>query len=271
VLDAATLDAIASEVRDLRDEVRQATPITGRYPGFGLDDAYAVAARLHQHRVQSGAVPRGRKIGFTNSGIWPEYGVHQPIWGRMYEHTLHDATRGPVTLSLAGYCEPKIEPEIAFGMRAAPDANADAKSLLACIEWVAPAFEIVQSHFPGWKFQAADTVADGGLHGALVLGERVSIQDLGTDPAGALAHLEVALSRDGAPVETGVGSNVLGGPVQALAHLVELLRVQGEQALRAGEVVTTGTATAAYAVAPGQRWRATPRGAGLQSLEIVFE
>ncbi|WP_427913490.1 2-keto-4-pentenoate hydratase [Ramlibacter sp. MMS24-I3-19] len=270
MLDAATLDAIADEVRALRDEVRQAPPITVRHSGFGLDDGYAVAARLHAHRVRSGAVPRGRKIGFTNSGIWPEYGVHHPIWGHVYEHTLHDGSRGPVTLPLAGYCEPKIEPEIAFGLRASP-VDATTEALLASIEWVAPAFEIVQSHFPGWKFQAADTIADGGLHGALVLGQRVPIASLGTDPAGVLSTLRLELARDGELVEVGRGSNVLGGPVAALAHLVDVLRAQGPQvALRAGEVVTTGTITAAYAVAPGQRWRSTARGAGLQPLEIAF-
>lgn len=270
MLAAAILDAVADEMRALRDEVRQASPITARQAGFGLDDGYAVAARLHALRVQAGAVPRGRKIGFTNSRICPEYDVHHPIWGHVYQHTLHDGSRATVTLPLAGFCEPKIEPEIAFGLRSAP-ADASTQALLASIEWFAPAFEIVQSHFPRWKFQAADTVADGGLHGALVLGQRVPIASLGADAAGVLAALELELARDGMPVEVGAGSNVLGGPVAALAHLVEVLRAQGPQvALRAGEVVTTGTITAAHAVSPGQRWRSTPRGAGLQPLEIAF-
>lgn len=267
----ATLDAIADEVRALQDEVRQAAPLTARHRGFSLDDAYAVAARIHRHRVQAGAEPRGRKIGFTNSRIWPEYDVHQPIWGHVYAHTLHDASRGPVMLSLASFREPKIEPEIAFGLRAAPAAGAQGQALIDCIEWVAPAFEIVQSHFPGWKFQAADTVADGGLHGALLLGERVPIAAMGADPANLLAQLEIVLARDGSQVEAGRGSNVLGGPVQALAHLIELLGRQGaDVALRRGEIVTTGTVTAAYAVAAGQRWRSEPRGAGLRPLEVTF-
>ena len=271
MLPAATLDAIATEVRALQDEVRQAPALTARHPGFGLVEAYAVAARVHRHRLAAGAAPRGRKIGFTNSRIWPEYDVHQPMWGHVYAHTLHDASHGPVTLSLASFCEPKIEPEIAFGLRAAPAAGADTAALLACIEWVAPAFEVVQSHFPGWKFQVADTVADGGLHGALLLGERIAIGQLGADAADVLARLPIALSRDGSPVETGLGSNVLGGPVQALAHLVDLLDRQGpDVALRPGEIVSTGTVTAAYSVAAGQRWRSEPAGAGLRPLEVAF-
>lgn len=271
MLPPSTLDTIATEVRAMRDDVRQASPLTSRYPGFDLEDGYAVAARLHRHRVQDGAVPRGRKIGFTNSRIWPEYNVDQPIWGHVYAHTLHDATRGPVTLTLAPYAEPKIEPEIAFGLRAAPHPGMRDDALLACIAWVAPAFEIVQSHFPGWKFQVADTVADGGLHGALVLGGKVPVEALGADPSALLSRLDVTLSRDGAQVETGRGANVLGGPVQALSHLVALLERQGaDVALQPGEIITTGTVTAAYPIAPGQRWRSEAAGEVLPPLEIAF-
>jgi 2-oxo-3-hexenedioate decarboxylase len=271
MLAEAALVAIANEVFALQDEVRQAAPLTARYPGFGLDDAYAVAARIHRRRVAAGAQQRGRKIGFTNSRIWPEYDVHHPVWGHVYTHTLHDASGGAATLSLARFCEPKIEPEIAFGLRTAPPPGARGDALLDCIEWVAPAFEIVQSHFPGWKFQAADTVASGGLHAALVLGDRIAIGRLGAGAADVLADLEVTLSCDGSQVETGRGSNVLGGPVQALEHLVDLLGRQGaDVALRAGEIVTTGTVTAAYAVAPGQRWRSEPSGAGLRPLGVTF-
>ena len=51
MLPAATLDAIAGEVRMLRDQVRQTEPLTSRHPGFGIDEGYAVAARLHAFRV----------------------------------------------------------------------------------------------------------------------------------------------------------------------------------------------------------------------------
>ncbi|GAC1529169.1 MAG: fumarylacetoacetate hydrolase family protein [Ramlibacter sp.] len=271
MLDTTTFDGLAQQMRTLRDEVRQAPPLTARHPGFGLQDGYAVAARVHAHRVNAGAVPRGRKIGFTNSRIWPEYDVHKPIWGHVYAHTLRDGAAGRVTMSLAQYTEPKIEPEIAFGMRRAPVAGADMAALLACIEWVAPAVEIVQSHFPGWKLQAADTVADGGLHAALLLGQPIPLASLGNEAAQVLASLEVVLWRDGQQVEVGRGANVLGGPVAALAHLVDLLHTQGpDVALRAGEVVTTGTVTAAYAVRPGEHWRSQPLGAGLKPLEVTF-
>ena len=59
-----------------------------------------------------------------------------------------------------------------FGLGKAPLAGMDEAALSACIDWVALGYEIVQSIYPGWKFAAADTVAAGGLHGALLIGPR---------------------------------------------------------------------------------------------------
>lgn len=204
------LDALARQVQAAQDACQQLGPLTAALPGFDLPAAYAVADRIHRVRVTAGAVPRGRKIGFTNANIWPEYDVHHPIWGWMYEHTQVDGANGHAVVPLAGLSEPKIEPEIAFGLRTAPARGADVAQLLECIEWVAPAFEVVQSHFPGWKFRAPDTVADGGLHGRLVVGARVPVASLGPDPAASLSGLTVALDCDGRAVEVGRGSNVLG-------------------------------------------------------------
>lgn len=262
------LDGLAREVRAAQDACTQLRPFTTGIPGFDLAAAYGVADRIHRARVSAGAVPCGRKIGFTNASIWPEYDVHHPVWGWMYEHTQVDGSAGHAVVRLAGLSEPKIEPEIAFGLRTAPAPGVDVAQLLECIAWVAPAFEIVQSHFPGWKFRAPDTVADGGLHGRLVVGARVPTASLGPDPAAALAGLTVALECDGRAVEVGRGSNVLGSPLAALAHLVALL--EGDAALRAGEVVTTGTVTAAYGIQAGQTWQAVPGGVALAPLAVAF-
>ena len=47
--------------------------------------------------------------------------------------------------------------------------------IAGAIGWVAHGFEFVQSIFPGWRFKAADCVADGGLHGALFVGPRRAV------------------------------------------------------------------------------------------------
>ena len=95
--------------------------------------------------------------------MWDEYGVSAPNWGYVYDRTLHDLA---VPLPLALYAEPKIEPEIMFGLSAAPSPGMDDAALLSCIAWGAHGFEIVQSIFPGWKFSLPDCTAANAMHGA---------------------------------------------------------------------------------------------------------
>jgi hypothetical protein len=58
----------------------------------------------------------------------------------------------------------------------------------------------------------------------------------------------------GSDTRSGIGSNVLDGPLHALAHLTYVLADQPEfPALGAGEIVTTGTIIDAVPIAPGER------------------
>lgn len=264
------LAAIAGEVQDAQDRALSIAPFSTRLAGFDLAAAYAAAARLRDARRQQGDVPVGRKIGFTNASLWDVYDVHAPIWGHMYRRTVLPCDAGDVHCSLRGLCEPKIEPEIVFGLRAAPSST-ELPALLACIDWVAHGFEIVQSHYPGWKFKAPDTVADGGLHGRLLLGPRQPINQLGPALLDQLSSFSLTLSRDGVALETGHGRNVLGSPLAALGHLVAVLADQPvAEHLRAGEIVTTGTVTGAYSVHAGEVWTTRLDGIALPGLTARF-
>jgi 2-oxo-3-hexenedioate decarboxylase len=227
-----------------------------------MPTAYGIAASIRERREARGERWVGRKIGFTNTTIWPLYGVTAPMWGHVYDTTLGEAGSG---FALAGMAEPRIEPEIVFGLRAAPRPGMDEAGLLACIDWIAPGFEIVQSVYPAWRFTLAEATAAFGLHGALLLGGRRSVTDAET-----LAGFSVTIRRDGVHVADGAASFVLGGPLMALRFLVEAL--DGTRyPLRAGEVVTTGTLTDAQPAFPGTRWTADFRGLGLPRLELDLE
>lgn len=228
--------------------------------GSGLDlaGAYERALSVRQLRIARGEQPRGFKVGFTNRNIWPRYQVFAPMWGTVWSTTLAFC-EGKGAIPLAQCCNPRLEPEAVFGIAATPPANATLEQLFECLEWVAPGFEIVQSH-TNWVFSAADTAADGGLHGRLLVGARVPVREVASDAAGLerrLAQARVRLMRGSEVVEEGVGANVLDGPLHALAHFVgELRNCPGAPDLQPGDVVTTGTWTDAWPVAPGQTWAA---------------
>jgi 2-keto-4-pentenoate hydratase len=72
-------------------------------------------------------------------------------------------------------------------------------------------------------------------------------------------------------VDRGVGANVLGSPLLALAHLVDLLKRQPEAPpLRAGEIITTGVLTDAHPVAAGEAWHTELAGLPISGLKISF-
>ena len=228
---------LARELVDLHERPKEVAPFSQRYPQLTADSGYAAARRLHEHRLAQGWRPVGRKIGFTNRILWDRYGVHEPIWGWVYDRTLIQAKDHRATVSLTDLVQPRIEPEIAFKL----NGNLE-------VEWMAHSVEIVQCHHPQWKVTIADCTADNGLHGRLILGAPLPLAD-------HLAQVEARLFKGEQLADKGTGANVLGGPLLSLAHLVELLKKHPDAPLMTGEVVTTGVLTDAHPVAPGETWR----------------
>lgn len=273
-------------IADLSTARLQASPL--RWPEAvppDLATANAAALGVRAHRIRQGEVPVGYKVGFTNRNIWPRYGVYAPIWGTVWQSSLTfcdapDAEgRQAGVLSLDGLCEPRIEPEIVFGLRVAPPAACTLDQLAACVGWVAHGFEIVHTHFPGWKFTAAQAVADAGLHGRLLVGRPVQLP-IGVAAsllADALSTLRLRLYCNGLFKEEGVGANVLDGPLQALLHFVQAMRATADAPLlKAGDVVTTGTLTDAWPVQSGEIWHSGIESSGavaaqLRGLSVRFE
>ena len=265
------LKLIASEVTRAIDSGRQIPPFTTRPDGLSIDEAYRVTSLVHRLRERRGEVAIGRKIGFTNRTLWQRYNVHAPIWGYMYESTVHDL-RTSSSCRAEEFPEPRIEPEIVFGLARDPETWMDEEALLSCIDWIAHGFEVVQTIYPDWKFAAADTAAANGLHGALFIGDR---QQIGAKPREwqrVLADFQITLYCDDQPVAGGRSSNVLGGPVLALGHLARLLAQDpANSSLRANEIITTGTLTDAMPIKPNQRWRTSLSGIELKGIDLHFD
>ncbi len=228
--------------------------------GYDVPAAYQDALAVRALRIARGEKPRGYKIGFTNRTIWPRYNVFGPIWGTVWDTTLTSSSSAH-ECSLLGLCQPRIEPEIVFGFKHTPKPDATLDDIYHSLEWMAPGFEVVQSHLPDWKFEVADTIADGGLHGKLIVGEQTAVSAVASsaqDLHALLAKASVALYRAETQLEVGVGGHVLDSPLHALAHFLKELRdCPGSTDIQAGDVVTTGTWTDAYPIESGQTWRAS--------------
>lgn len=263
--------AIAREAIAAITDHRQIATFSSRRGGLTLADSYRVTPLLRATLEARGETIVGRKIGFTNREMWKVYGAKAPVWGYVTDRTMHDLARMP-SQRVVNFVEPRIEPEIMFGMKIQPAPDMSEVALLDCIDWVSFGFEIVQSIFPGWQFQASDTVAANGVHGALLIGTRHAIEPRKAQWLREFATFRVELACAGKPTQHGGGALVLDSPLLALQHLVQLLAHDPHNPpIDAGEIISTGTLTLAMPVSAGETWTAKASGIPLEEISLLFE
>ena len=107
MIKSSELETIALQMLAARSEVRQIEPFTSRFNDFDLSAAYAVAHLNHEAQISEGAVPVGRKIGFTNPDMWSIYGVREPIWSYVYDKTVKSLPKTRGICSIGEFTEPK--------------------------------------------------------------------------------------------------------------------------------------------------------------------
>ncbi|MDJ0956951.1 MAG: hypothetical protein QNI91_08850 [Arenicellales bacterium] len=270
--DEINLRTVAHEIKVAQDQCRQLEPFTSCVKNFGNTEAYAVARHIHEMRMDEGATPIGRKIGFTNPKIWSTYGVYEPVWAYVYDTTVTRLKRSEVRCSIGQFAEPRIEPEVVVHFLSTPPVTDDPEKILECIDWIAHGIEIVQSHYPAWKFRAADTIADSGLHAALLVGEPQFLNKFGPTVISDLERFEITLSCGNQLRDSGKGANALGSPLRAIAYLIDVIAKQPHALpLQSGELVTTGTLTNALPIEPGQNWTTNLDGIDLPGISVTFD
>lgn len=269
--EALATKRISEELIALLGTEQQVQPFSERYPGFGLLAAYDVVSQVRDLRRARGEKPIGRKIGFTNKSIWAGYGISAPIWNYVFDRTVTITADQDTSLGLAGMPEPRIEPELVLHLATPPVRGMTTVELSECLDWVAPGFEVVYSIFPDWAFTAADAAAAYGVHGALVVGEKLDVSTAPQETLSTISTFSVEMFSDHGHRRNGHARNVLGGPLEALKFLVEeIARFPNCEPLGAGELVTTGTLTEAMPARPGETWCARFDGIELKPLQLHF-
>jgi 2-keto-4-pentenoate hydratase len=263
-----------------------ADPPSARPGEIDLNTAYGVESEFARLRAEHGRIPVGRKVAFANNAIWQKLNLKTLVWANMYDDTVHyagsnGAGASETTFSLRGCRAPKIEPELVIKLKrpvtlsagAGPDsAIASETGVLEAAEWIAIGFEIIDCPFPGWLFKPVDLVAAWGLHTGLVVGAPLAVDSAAI---GALVEdlprFTVKLLKNGAVVEQGSGNNSLHSPARCVAELAQAVaRQHGARALAAGELISTGSLTAAQPVGAGETWRVEVEGLPVTNLAVRF-
>jgi 2-keto-4-pentenoate hydratase len=224
------------------------------------DDAYEVQRRVVAARTAIGDVVVGYKVGCTSRAIRQQFGLTEPVCGRLMSPHVH---LGDTALDWHAYIGPAVEPEFVFVMaKDLTDEVGESQSLIDAIDSVSSGIEVHNYRFRFGKPTSQELVASNGLHACLVVGERkVSPRGLDLDLEG------VGLFVDGVLADSGIGAEVMGGPLVSLRWLVNHLVRRGE-VIRAGELVIPGSPVGLIRVGPGDR--ASARFTHLGGVEAVF-
>lgn len=265
------VETLAQELLSAFETGQMISVLPSSRPGFDLNAAYAVEARLKQLREARGHRAVGRKVGYANKAVWRVFKLETLVWAHMYEDTVHYSDNNAATLTVAHPRSLKIEPEIVFGLKQPiVSGGLDAAAALECTDWLALGFEIIDCPFAGWQFQPGDFVASFGLHAALVVGEKTYLRpDLIGKLADELPRFTVRISKNGEFVEEGSGKNVLRSPALCLAELgAAVLRRFPNSPLSVREIISTGTLTAGHLTERGDQWTAEVHGLALPPLSL---
>jgi 2-keto-4-pentenoate hydratase len=229
-------------------------PLIKSYPDMTVTDSYEIQRLQIRRRVDAGARIRGHKVGLTSAAMRRQLGVNQPDFGVLLDEMFCAEN---TEIDLTRFLQPRIEPEVAFvlakPLRGPGVTVADAA---AAVDFVLPAFEIIDSRIADWKIGFLDTVADNASSGALVLGsDPVELSATDLRLSGCVLH------RNGRVVGSGAGGAVLGSPLNSLAWLANTVGPLGVT-LEAGHVVLPGSITASIPVSGGDTFSAVFAGIG---------
>lgn len=238
-------------------EARAVPQITHADPGLSVADAYQIQKLSVDRRLSRGEKRIGVKMGLTSRAKMVQVGVDQVAWGRLTDGMLLE--EGGV-LSRRRFVHPRIEPEVAFLMKAPLAGKVTGAQALAAVEAVAPAMEVIDSRFENFKFSLVDVIADNASSSGLVVGGW-------NDPRQDLSNLGVILEINGRVVEVGSTAAILGHPVRSLVAAAELVAAAGEQ-INPGDIVMAGGVTAAPNLAVGMTVRVTVQNLGCASLSV---
>ena len=238
--------------RQLYEAERSRVPIpqvsAGR-PWFGQDEAYQVQQEVVRRRVEAGERIVGWKIGLTSQAMQRQLGVDQPDYAPLLSgFVVPDGG----SISTGELIAPRIEAEIGFILRSPlRGPGVTGRDVAAATEGVVAALEIIDSRIEGWKLTLVDTISDLASSARVVSSRRMVPLD-GLD----LLTLGVVLRRDGEEVGSGMGSAVLGDPLEAMAWAANRLGQLGVT-LEPGQLVIPGALHASVPATSGSSFTAT--------------
>jgi 2-keto-4-pentenoate hydratase len=230
------------------------------------DEAYQVQDAFHMLNARLQGEVVGYKVALTTAVMQQMVGYNEPIPGAIFADTVHAS---PASVACSAYMHLGVECEIA--VRLAHDLGADAApytrtSVMNAVGEVMAAFELVDDRKVDYKAFSSNIlsfIGDNAWNAGVVLG-RPALNWRELDLAAARGVMQI----NDVEVAEGIGADVMGHPLDALAWLANVQANRGNF-LKAGMVVMTGSIIATRFVVPGDTVRFSLDGMADLQLHIV--
>jgi 2-keto-4-pentenoate hydratase len=237
----------------------------------GLTPADGECSRSKFNRLLEAAMgkPVGYKAGLTNPAVQKRFNHDAPVWGTLYAEML--LADGAVVPAAFG-ARPLFEADML--VRISDEAVNRARTpedVLAAIDQVIPFIEL-----PDLMVQAPPKL-NGAAITAINVGARLGV--LGTPIAvqrtaefsNALRDFVAVVRVDGAELDRGKGSDVLGHPLAAVAWLVQDMAREGKS-LKKGDLISLGSFSKLLPPKPGQAVEVSYEGLpGTPKVKVSFK
>lgn len=219
---------------------------SAKWPELDVPAAIAVQRLNVDCEVAAGDRVVGYKLGNIAAAMQSKFGLDQPDYGHLLASTF--AYEGG-TIARDDFIEPFVELEPAFILgRPLQGPTVTVADVIAAVEHVVPAIEIIDSRVANWDITLPDTLADNGSTGAVILGGLPrSVRDL------PLQDMRGAIYQHGTEVATGSTKAILGNPLSAVAHVCNTLAEYGIE-FQAGDVILAGSCLEAVPMQNPGRW-----------------
>ena len=194
-----------------------------------LDEAYQIQLALIDRRVAAGERQVGWKVGLTAKAIQEQFGFHEPVFACILETRPTGHVFGAAEL-----INPGFETELCVRLGRGLEGSVSLEQVRAAVDVIYPSFEIIETRGDLVK-QIALAMADNGQQRSVVVGTPVQLA-----ATTELDRIEARVQLNGNEVATGLGSAVLGNPLNSVRWLAEKLGQHGRR-LRPDDIIMTGS------------------------------
>lgn len=200
---------------------------------LSIAEAYAVQDLVADMRVQKGEEIVGFKVGCTSQAIRAQFGLSEPIMGRLFSPHVHNEG---IEINWKDYVNCAIEPEMVLTIGAdLSGVDLPDDQLIDAIEYVSAGIELHNFIFWFTSPSSQELICSGGIHAGLIIGDtRVPAKRL------SFQNEMFSVRKDGKLITEAPASEIMDGPIHSLRWLVDSL-TKRNSCLKKGSLVIPGS------------------------------